>query len=364
MTIKRRELLGALAASAAGTLVAAPAVAQSSPEIRWRLTTSWPKSLDNFHGGCEFFAKRIAEITDGKFQIQVFAAGEIVPGLNVLDAVQTGIVELGHTAMYYYFGKDPSLAFGTAVPFALNARHMESWLRHGGGNELLQEVFNDYNAFGIPMGNTGTQMGGWFRKEVNTVADLRGVKFRIGGFAGKVIAKLGVIPQQLAGGEIYPALEKGTIDAVEWVGPYDDEKLGFYKVAKYYYYPSWWEGSGSVHTLVNLEKWNALPKHYQAAILAAARDAGHLITSKYDAANPAALRRLVANGAVLKPFSKAIMDASWKAAGEVYAETGATNPRFKRIHDSMIAFRNESYLWWQVSDYAYDTYQLQMRGRS
>jgi TRAP-type mannitol/chloroaromatic compound transport system substrate-binding protein len=246
--MKRRHFLQATVASAGAGLgsVAMPAIAQSMPQIKWRLAASWPKSLETLYGAVEVFAKRVGEMTDGRFQIQVFAAGEIVPGFQVLDAVQNQTVEIGNTATYYYIGKDPSLAFGTAVPFGLNARQMESWLVHGGGNELLQEVFTGFNCYGIPMGNTCSQMGGWFRKEINKVEDLNGLKFRIAGLAGRVISKLGVVPQQLPAGEIYPALEKGTIDAVEWIGPADDEKLGFHKIARYYYYPAWWEAAPTV----------------------------------------------------------------------------------------------------------------------
>jgi len=362
--MKRRQFLQAAGLGLAATAVAKPAVAQSNPTISWRLTASWPKSLDTLYGACEVFAKSVAEITDNRFQLQVFAAGEIVPALAVLDAVQAGTVEMGNTGAYYYWGKDPALALGTAVPFGLNTRQMESWLRHGGGNELLQEVFASFNCFGIPMGNTTCQMGGWFRKEINKVDDLHGLKFRIGGFAGKIISRLGVVPQQIAAGDIYSSLEKGTIDAVEWIGPYDDEKLGFQKIAKYYYYPAWWEGSANGHTLVNLDKWNGLPKHYQAALLAAARDAGHWLTGKYDAVNPPALRRLLAGGTQLRGFSQEIMEASYRAANEVYAETSAENPRFKKIYDSMVAFRSDSYLWWQVGEMSFDSFQVRMRART
>jgi TRAP-type mannitol/chloroaromatic compound transport system substrate-binding protein len=334
------------------------------PEIKWRLAASWPKSLEALYGACEVFARRVGEITDNRFQIQVFAAGEIVPSLAVLDAVQSHTVEIGNTAAYYYWGKDAALAFGSAVPFGLNTRQMEAWLVQRGGNELLQEVFTSFNCYGIPMGNTGAQMGGWFRKEINKVEDLQGLKFRIGGFAGKIISKLGVVPQQLAPGDIYSALEKGTIDAVEWVGPYDDEKLGLHKIARYYYYPAWWEGSANAHTFVNLEQWNALPRHYQAAVLAAARDAGNWMTSKYDAENPPALKRLIAGGALLRGFSQEIMEACYKAANEVYAETAATNPRFKKIYDNLVAFRADSYLWWQVAEMSFDSFQVRMRSKA
>src|ERR1700680_5133713 len=264
--MKRRTFLktasAGLAATAA-TAVAAPAIAQSAPEIKWRLTSSFPKSLDTLYGGSEVFAKAVAESTDNKFQIQVFAAGEIVPGLQAADAVTNGTVEMCTTASYYFFGKDPTFALSCAVPFGLNARMQNAWDLHGGGRELMNEFYKKFNIIAFPAGNTNCQMGGWFRKEINVVGDLAGLKFRIGGVAGRVLQKLGTVPQQIAGGDIYPALEKGTIDGAEWVGPYDDEKLGLYKVAPHYYYPGWWEGGPMLLAMINLDKWNALPKYYQ-----------------------------------------------------------------------------------------------------
>jgi TRAP-type mannitol/chloroaromatic compound transport system substrate-binding protein len=362
--MKRREFLRAAGAGLAASTLAAPAIAQTMPELKWRLTASWPKSLDTLYGACEDFSKRVAEITDNKFQIQVFAAGEIVPGLQVLDAVQNGTVEMGNTAGYYYWGKDPSFGFCTAVPFGLNARQQDSWQLFGGGMDLLNGLFADFNCYGIPMGNTCAQMGGWFRKEIKTVADLKGLKFRIGGFAGGVINRLGVVPQQLAPGDIYPALEKGTLDAVEWIGPYDDEKLGFYKVAKYYYYPGWWEGGATGHLLINKPKWDSLSKAYQAIVFSAAREAGLRMTAKYDAVNPPAMKRLVANGTQLRPFSPEIMEASYKAANDTYADLSSKNPRFKKILDSLIAFRQSSYSWWQVCELTFDAFQVRMLAKS
>jgi TRAP-type mannitol/chloroaromatic compound transport system substrate-binding protein len=257
--IKRAGTAGVGAAAAAATL-AAPAIAQSAPKISWRCTSSFPKALDTIFGAAQTMAKYVKESTDGNFDIQVFAAGEIVPGLQAADAAAAGTVEMCHTASYYYWGKDPTYALATAVPFMFNDRQMNAWLYYGDGNALLNEFYAKQGLYGLACGNTGAQMGGWYRKEINTLADLKGLKMRIGGFAGKVVEKLGVVPQQIAGGDIYPALEKGTIDAAEWVGPYDDEKLGFQKVAPYYYYPGWWEGGPTLHTLVNLAKWNELPK--------------------------------------------------------------------------------------------------------
>ncbi len=362
--MKRREFLQATGLGIAASAVAAPAVAQSMPEMKWRLAASWPKSLDTLWGGCEHFCKRVAEITDNRFQIQPFAAGELVPGLQVLDAVQNGTVEMGNTAMYYYWGKDPAMTFGTALPFGLNSRQMYAWLHHAGGNELLNEVLKNFNCFGTAAGNTGAQMGGWFRKEINTTEDLRGLKFRVGGFAGTILARLGAVPQQLAGGDIYPALEKGTIDAAEWVGPYDDEKLGFYKIAKNYYYPSWWEGCGQSHNIVNLAKWNELPKVYQSVVLTASHETWGWVLGKYDAGNPAALRRLIANGTQFRPFPQEVLVDCYKAAGDVYADLSQTNPLFKKLLDSVLPFRSETSLWMQIAELSYDGFIIRMRARS
>jgi TRAP-type mannitol/chloroaromatic compound transport system substrate-binding protein len=354
--MKRRAFLTTAGVGTAATALAAPAIAQGMPEIRWRMPTSWPKSLDTIFGAPEFLAKRVAEITEDKFQIRVFAAGEIVPATQVLDAVQAGTVEMGHTASYYYFGKDPTFAFDTAVPFGLNARQQNAWMHFGGGRELMTEFMKDYNVYPIPAGNTGAQMGGWFRKEIKTVDDLKGLKFRVGGFAGTVLAKLGVVPQQLGAPDIYPALEKGTIDAAEWVGPYDDEKLGFNKVAKYYYYPGWWEGGPQLSVYVNTTQWNALPKHYQAILEAACAEANVWMVSKYDAQNPAALKRLVAGGTQLRPFSRDVMGACMKAANDLYDETSAKNPKFKKVYDSWKKFRDEEVSWFKVAESPFDNF--------
>jgi TRAP-type mannitol/chloroaromatic compound transport system substrate-binding protein len=362
--MKRREFLKSAGLGLAASAVAAPAIAQSMPELKWRLTSSFPKSLDTIYGASEVFAKIVSEATDGKFQIQVFAAGEIVPGLQTLDAVQNGTVEMGHTALYYYIGKDPTWALFCATPFGLNTRQQNAWFHDGDGQKLIDDFGKKFNTYNLLMGNTGAQMGGWFSKEIKEVSDFNGLKMRIGGWAGKTLQKLGVVPQQLAGGDIYPALEKGTIDAAEWVGPYDDEKLGFYKVAKYYYYPGWWEGGTANHTQVNLQKWNELPKSYQAILRAAAGAANTEETARYDARNPGALKRLVANGAQLRPFPQPVMEACLKASNEVNAETSAANPDFKKVWDSIVAFRNDEYLWWQVAEYTYDTFMIRTRPRA
>jgi len=264
--MKRRRFLtdagvGAASAVAATSIVAAPAIAQSMPEVKWRLTSSFPKSLDTLYGGSELFAKMIGEMSDNKFQIRVFAAGEIVPGLQVADAVQNGTVEAGQTAAYYFFGKHPNFVFETGLPFSMNQRQYYAWLGEGGGSKLINEFYKEYNFQSFVFGGTGCQMGGWFRKEIKSMDDMKGLKFRVGGFAGLILSRLGVVPQQIAGGDIYPALEKGTIDACEWVGPYDDEKLGFNKIAKYYYYPGWWKARQSALSTSTTKPGRSFPSH-------------------------------------------------------------------------------------------------------
>jgi TRAP-type mannitol/chloroaromatic compound transport system substrate-binding protein len=357
---RRKFISGAATGVAAGAALAAglpkPALADSLPEIKWRLASSYPKNLDTIFGALDKMCQRIAAATDGKFQIRPFAAGEIVPGLQVLDAVQNGTVEAGQTASYYYVGKDPTFAFDCAVPFGLNARQQNAWMYDGGGLQLMRDVFKDYNIVQFPAGNTGAQMGGWFRKEIKSVDDLKGLKFRIAGIAGKVLAKLGVVPQQIAGGDIYPALEKGTIDAAEWVGPYDDEKLGFHKVAKYYYYPGFWEGGPQLSVYVNVKQWEALPKPYQAVFEAATAESNMWMLAKYDADNMPALRRLVAGGAVLKPFPRDVMEAAYKASFELYDQIAATNAKFKTVYEQWKQFRADEYLWFRVAENTFDNF--------
>jgi TRAP-type mannitol/chloroaromatic compound transport system substrate-binding protein len=361
--MKRRAFLQKAAAGLAAGTVAAPAVAQSQPAIQWRLASSFPKSLDTLFAAADLVAKRVAEITENKFQIRAFAAGEIVPGLQVLDAVQNGTVECGHTAPYYYVGKDPAFALGCAVPFGLNARQQNAWKYYGGGLDAMALLFKDYNVVHIPCGNTGAQMGGWYRKEIKTVADLKGMKMRIAGIAGATLAKLGVVPQQIAGGDIYPALERGTIDAAEWVGPYDDEKLGFNKVAKYYYYPGWWEGGPELDLLINEKKWAELPKHYQSALEVACAEANVHMLARYDVKNPEALKRLVGSGTQLRLFPRPVMEACEKAAFELYDELSEKSPHWKRIYPGWKKFRDEQYQWFRVAEYGFDNFAYSPRAK-
>ena len=357
--LDRRTLLKAGAVAGVGTTagatnLAAPALAQSQPEVRWRMASSYPKNLDTLYGAGVQVAKRVAAATDNKFQIQVFAAGEIVGGLQVLDAVSGGTVECGYTLSSYYVGKDPTFMFEASVPMGLNSRHHNAWMYHGGGMELVRDFLKGYGVINFPAGNTGAQMGGWFRREINSVADLNGLKFRIAGMGGQILARMGVVPQVLAGGDIYPALERGTLDAVEWAGPYDDEKLGFMKVAKYYYYPGFWEGTAGTSVYANQAQFDGLPPAYKAVFEAACAEANMWCLSKYDAENPDALRRVVAQGAQLKAFPRDMLEQAYKQSFALYGEIATQNPKFKKIYESWLAFRDKEFTWFKVGELPFD----------
>jgi TRAP-type mannitol/chloroaromatic compound transport system substrate-binding protein len=360
MTISRRNFTR-LAATSGAAAIASPAVAQNA--IKWRLASSFPKSLEVLWGASPTLTKYVKEMSDGRFTIEAFAAGEIVPGLQVLDAVANGTVECGHSYGGYYIGKNATLIFDGSLPFGMTPRQQNAWYLYGDGKKLMDEVYDGMGVVSIPIGNTGGQTFGWFRKELKSPADFNGIKMRVAGFGGKVLSKLGVVPQQIAAGDIYPALEKGTIDAAEWVGPYDDEKLGFAKVAKYYYYPGFWEGGPTVHAFCNLEKWNSLPKSYQAIITNATANANTWMAARYDLQNPSALKRLVAGGTQLRPFTNEILEACLKATNELWAEISAKNPDFKKSIDAMQAYRSDEYLWWQVAEYTFDSFMIRSRTR-
>jgi TRAP-type mannitol/chloroaromatic compound transport system substrate-binding protein len=349
--MERRSLLGrgAAGATAAAATLAAPNLASAQPRIRWRCPGSFPKSLDTLYGTQERIARRVSEMTDGAFQIQVFGPGELVPALNVMDAVGAGTVECGYTSGYYYLGKDPSLALVTCLPFGLSSRQHWAWLQ-GPAKELYKDVYKDQGVVGIPAGNTAAQMGGWFRREIRSLEDLRGLKFRIAGYGGNVLGKLGVVTQQIGGPDIYPALERGVIDGAEWVGPHDDEKLGFNRVAQFYYYPGWWEYSPSIDLMVNIGAYEALPAAYKHILEAACAEGWHWMAARYDVLNPAALRRLLATGTQLRAFPRDVMQACYRAAQELYGEVGAQNSRFKRIHEEWDKFRLEQTQWFRVAE--------------
>jgi len=359
---RRKFLTRAGAAGGLAATMAGPAVAQGTrPEIRWRIASSYPKTLDTIYGAMHMVTQRVAELTDNRFKISLHAAGELVPPLQVLDAVQNGTVEAGHSASYFYIGKDPAFGFGTALPFGLNARGQNAWMYEGGGLEANNEFLSAYGVTSLPVGNTGAQMAGWYRKEIKTVEDLKGLKFRVGGLAGMVLSKLGVVPQQIAPGDLYTSLEKGVLDAAEFVGPFDDEKLSLQKVAKYYYYPGWWEGSATLTLFINTKAWDALPADYKAALRTAAAEANQWSTAKYDVGNPAALRRLVAGGAQLRSFSRPVLQASFKAANELYVELAEKSPAFKKMYGPWVKFRDEQIAWGQYCEVPFDSFMISTR---
>ncbi|MDB5414755.1 MAG: transporter substrate-binding protein [Rubritepida sp.] len=353
--MNRRLVLGAVAAAAPAAL-AAPALAQANPEVRWRLQSSFPRNLDVLYGTVEKVAARVAALTENKFRIQTFPAGEIVGGLQVLDAVQAGTLEAGHTACYWYIGKDPSFAFFTAVPFGLNTRQTTAWLRHGGGNQFADQLLADYNIVGIACGDTGAQMGGWFRNEIRTVADVQGLKFRISGLAGQVFQRMGANPTLVAPADIYPALERGTIDATEFTGPHDDERLGFFRVARFYYAPGFFEPAARLHFISNKRAYEALPAQYKEALAVACAEADSEMVSRYDHLNPIALRRLVAQGAQLRFYSREILQLAWNSNEAMMADLSAQNPRFKTIWDNYRPYRGELFQWFRVAENSYDNF--------
>jgi len=359
MTTTRRTFLNtALKTSAAAgglAAISAPALAQGSDVVRWRCVSSFPKNIEVLYGCAEVMSKAVADATDNKFQIQVFAAGEVVPGLQALDAASNNTVQMCHSASYYYTGKDPAFAFGTHAPFMLNTRQQASWAYYGEGKQLLEAFYRDYKVVALPGGNTTCQMGGWFRKEITSVNDLKGLKFRISGLGGQALAKLGVVAQQIGIGDIYPSLERGTMDAAEFNGPYDDEKLGLYKVAPHYYYPGFWDGTSMQHFFINSAEWDKLPKHYQGALRSAAAQAHIDSIAHYDAINPPALRRLVAAGAKLHVFPAEVLDAAYQATMELYEDLSASSPTFKKLYQSQREFQRDASLWNQVSEFAYDS---------
>ena len=354
--MERRKFLhgaGMAGILAAGT---APAIVHAQQQIRWRLASSFPKSLEAVFGASEAFSKYVSDATGGKFVISVHPGGELVPPVGVVDAVQQGTIECAHTAPYYFFGKDETFAFDCTIPFGMTSRAMTAWMYEGNGLKLLREFYAQYNIVNFPCGNTGAQMGGWYRKEIKSVKDFEGLKFRVGGFGGRVLAKLGAVPQNIPAGEIYQALEKGTIDAVEWVGPYDDQKLGFNKVAKFYSYPGCWEGGPQISLYVNQKQWASLPKEDQTILEDACMYAHAEMQARYDAKNPLALKQLVAAGAQLRPFPKEVMEVCYKAAMELYAEISAKNPDFKKIYDDMRNFQRDQILWNRFPEYPFNQY--------
>ena len=355
--MKRRDFIKQAAVGTAAA-VAAPAVIAAPKKIRWRMPTSWPKAFDLIYGGAVDIADRVKAMSGGDFEILPYAGGELVGGLEVFDAVSQGTFPIGHTASYYYVGKSPAFAFDTGLPFGFNFRQQNAWLYSGGGIEQMRKLYADFNIINIPAGNTGCQMGGWFRKEVNTPDDLKGLRMRIPGLGGKVMSRLGVTVQVLAGGDIFPALERGVIDATEWVGPYDDEKAGFYKVAQYYYFPGWWEPAPSLCIYVNKAAWEDLPKEYQQMLITASSQTNQQMVADFDAKNPAALRSLLERGVQLRRFSDEIMQVARKEAFALYDELAAADPVYKGIYENWSKFKAESDKWFSTAETAYASFSF------
>jgi len=368
MTMERRRFLkaAALGTAGAGVLTACGSGSTGAfaddegifagPEITWRLASSFPRGLDIIYGAAEHFADRVAQLTGGRFRIRAYPAGELVPGLQVMDAVQQGTVQAGHTASYYYEGKHPALVFDAGIPFGFTPDQQNAWLYQGNGLAILREIFSDFGIIQFPCGNTGTQWGGWFRRPVESVSDLRGLRMRIPGLGGKVMDRLGMSVQVLAGGEIYPALERGAIDATEWVGPYDDEKLGFQNIASYYYYPGWQEPSSTVSLMVNLRHYNELPAGYRYAIEVASAEQNQAMLNRFGIANPSALDRLVASGVQLRRFSDEILQAAFRESNALLEEMAAQNADVRAVYSDMKEFRKLAFQYAGRLDESYSAF--------
>lgn len=330
---------------------------ESLPRIDWQMATSWPASLDTILGGATTFAERVSSMSGGRFTITPRSAGEIAPPLEVLNVVSQGAVPCGHTASYYYVGRSPVMGFGASLPFGFTPQQQNAWLYEGGGLERLQEFYaSKFNVIQFPAGNTGAQMGGWFRREIASLRDLTGLKMRIPGLGGQVMSKLGVTVQTLPGGEIFQALQTGAIDAAEWVGPYDDEKLGINKVAQFYYYPGWWEPGSTLEVQINLNEWNQLPQVYQDIVRTAAFEANLEMLSRYETRNNEALQRLIDSGTELREYSDEIMNAAYEATFALYDDFASQDADFKAIYEEWTAFRDRIYSWNQLNQGSFERF--------
>jgi TRAP-type mannitol/chloroaromatic compound transport system substrate-binding protein len=357
--IKHAGMAGVLAAAAAPAVQAQEAAAGT---VRWRLAASFPKSLDTILGSAETFARTLKALSAGRFEVSVHPAGELMPAFGVVDGIQNGTVEMALTAPYYFTDKDYIFALGCAIPFGLTARQMDAWMEHGGGRRLMDEFYAQYGIKSLSAGNTGTQMGGWFRKEIKTLSDFKGLRMRLGGgLFGDTMQKLGVVAHNIPVGDTYQALEKGTLDAAEFVGPYDDQKLGFGKVAPYYYYPGWWEGGAELSFFISTKAYAALLPEFRAMVDAAAAVAAREMSSRYVALNPGALKKLLGDKVQLRAFPKDFMDAGFKASMEVLAENDARSPQFKKIHHSLRSFQRDQLLWDRFSEFRYSSYMSVVR---
>lgn len=363
--LHRRAFLRTGAAAALSSPgLAAPAIAQAAPEIRWRMTSSFPKSQEILFGAGQQLARYVAEATDNRFQIQANAAGELATSRQALDVVRSGSVECAHTLLAFHAAKDMTLALGTGLPFGLNARLQQSWWSFGGGDDIVNAALEKHGAHGIPAGLIGAQMGGWFKKEINTLDDLKGVRFRIAGLGAPILAKVGAVPVDVQHADLMAALASGTLDGAEFLCPHDDERLGLAKVAKYNYGPCWWESAGMAHLVVNLDRWGGLPAAYRAVLARACDAVGAHMLARYDAVNPPALKRLIAAGVSIRQFPQSILEACYRANVEHLGELAAKDAHFKKAMDSATAFQKSHLKWIQVSDHANDSLLLAVNGKA
>lgn len=370
-SVGRRDIVALTAAGLAGSLAGGTARGEDvAPEVTWTMTSSFPKTLDLMYGGAESFAAFVSELTGGRFKIMVSPPGEVAPGLQAIDAVQAGTIDSCQTSLDYAYAKDPTFALPTAFPFGLNARGQAAFAYGGTGDAVLATFLSTYKLVAFPAGNTGAQMGGFFRKPLQSVADLAGLKIRIGGLGGEVLRRLGALPQAIPRSDMAAALGQGRLDAATWVSPYDDEKLGaddasaaLPKVAPHYYYPGWWRGASAIHVVCSQAKFDRLSKPFQAAFRAAAQRAEAQMLARYDTRNPAALKRLVVAGVQLRAFPQDIMEAAYKATNDVFREIADGNAAFKTMLETLLAFRSDEYLWWQVGEYTFDNFMIRERAK-
>ncbi|MBU2632059.1 MAG: TRAP transporter substrate-binding protein DctP [Proteobacteria bacterium] len=322
--------------------------------IEWKMVTTWPPHFPMLGESADKIAQWVDEMSDGRLKISVYGGGELVPPLGVFDAVSEGTVQMGHGAAYYWAGKAPAAQFFAAVPFGFNAQSLNAWLYSGGGMQIWEELYAQFNLKPFVAGNTGVQMGGWFNKEINTMEDLKGLKMRIPGLGGKVLAKAGGNAVLVAGGEIYTNLERGVIDATEWVGPFHDLKLGFHKAAKYYYYPGWHELGTGLEAMVNLDAWNTLPNDLKAIVEAATYKSNMWMLSEFEAKNNAALRELIdVHKVQLKEFPEPVLKELKRLSFEVLEEVAASDPMSRKVYDSFLEFQKNIYEWNKITEEPY-----------
>ena len=355
--MKRRQFLKGAAVAGTGAALASnfptPAIAQG--KVEWKMVTTWPKNFPGLGTGAERLAKRVSDLTDGRLTVKVFAAGELVPPFESFDAVSRGTADMGHAAAYYWQGKSKATNFFAAVPFGLTATEHSAWIHHGGGQKLWDELYAQFNLKPFIAGNTGVQMGGWFRKELKSVEDFKGLKYRMPGLGGEVLKKLGAVALNLPGGEIFPALQAGTIDGTEWVGPWNDMAFGFYKVAKFYYWPGFHEPGTALEVFCNKQKYDALPKDMQAAIAIACQADENEMLAEFNARNGESLQVLVRqHGVQLRQTPRDMLTAIGNASGELIKEIlDGGDPMTKKVAQSFLKSRRELLNWNRIADQAY-----------